>query len=221
MRRAFFICLVLAAANVHAQCGYGTAEHLSVPGHSTSLTVGDLNGDGKPDLVVSGSFPLAIYYGTGSGSFTAGPTLIIPSEAAAIGDVNGDGRADLIVSTFDGNIAVLLGRADGTLGNPAGYPVGGGAFAMVLADFNGDGKLDVAAANVEGNVSIILGKGDGSFGTPVTIPTAAAAASIAAADFNRDGNLDLAVEMVNSSDILVLLGKGRSEERRVGKECRS
>src|ERR1019366_2411251 len=103
-----------------------------------------------------------------------------------------------------------LGNGDGTF-TPAPSPaVGVGPNSIVAADFNQDGILDLAVLNklnasgpiAPGSVTILLGNGDGTF-TPVgaTPATGLVPVSIAVGDFNGDGN--------------------RSEERRVGKECRS
>ena len=140
---------------------------------AASVTISDLNGDGKPDLVVTslcqkasncpeGSGPggIAVMLGKGNGTFQA--PLSYSSGGCGVpyvslADVNSDGRPDLIVSTSSqsncslldpGLVSVLLGNGDGTFQSPISYSSGGGMPKQVaIADFNGDGHLDLAVMN--------------------------------------------------------------------------
>src|SRR5262249_17803147 len=90
-----------------------------------AVTVGDVNGDGYPDLVVanSGSYPnytdgsLSVLLGNGDGTFQ--PALTAPAGgrpvAAALGDFNGDGVLDLAVADYDSaTVSVFRGHGDGS-----------------------------------------------------------------------------------------------------------
>jgi len=181
------------------------------------VAVGDVNGDGKPDLAVAnaGSNTVSVLLGKGDGTFSglrfsAGGS----PESVAVGDFNGDGKLDLVVSNFySDNVTMLLGNGDGTF-QPAReiQNFGPGTFplAVAVADFNGDGRADVAVANIAANtVAVLLGNGDGTFQAPQSYPTWSDPESIAVGDFNGDGKLDMAIAGdTPGSMVTVLLGNG-------------
>jgi hypothetical protein len=142
-----------------------------------SLAVGDVNGDGKPDLVVANQAQdvlnhgsVGILLGNGDGTFHAVLNYDSGDDnttAVAIADVNGDGKPDLLVSnvgtTAGSTVGVLLGNGDGTFQAAVTYASGGNyAFSVAVADVNGDGKPDLVVANCSpgcfttGVVSVLL-----------------------------------------------------------------
>jgi hypothetical protein len=171
---------------------------------------GDLNRDGKVDIVVPTVQGAAVYLNLGAGIFS-GPVYYEPATgSAALGDVNGDGILDLV--TISNGVHILLGNGDGTFQAPVTYGFSGLENAVALGDFNGDGKLDIAGVQLGlATVSILLGNGDGTFQAPVVYATKQSNNSeILVADLNHDGKLDLYLTGFNSAPIPgeVLLGRG-------------
>jgi len=196
------------------------ATYLSGALGAGSVAIGDVNGDGIPDLVVanwweenSGSYysVVGVLLGNGDGTFQPAVTYLpgpIGDDSVALADVNGDGKLDIVVANFYGesgtiaSVEVMLGNGDGTFQPAIAYSVGFyAAESLAVADVNGDGKLDIVVgsycgdANCDvGGVSVLLGNGDGTFQAPITYSSGAPAAkSVVVADLNGDGKPDIAV----------------------------
>jgi hypothetical protein len=182
-----------------------------------SLAVGDVNGDGRPDLIAADrtSGTVSILLGNGNGTFQ--PAVMFPSAqepGAAAGDLhvlaadfNGDGALDLAVADEAANdVAVLLGAGNGTFQTPVRYDVNFTPFALVAGDFNGDGRVDLATAGgTSDNIPVLVGNGDGTFQPRIDFNAFGASFALATADFNGDGLVDLASANQSPGDVTMLL----------------
>ena len=206
------------AALTRSTPSFARPEYYSVGHFPTSVAIGDLNGDGKPDLAVANtaSNTMSVLLNGGRGGFrrddyyrTDYRTGVGPYRLA-IGDLNGDGKLDVAVANYGPRtVSVLMGRGNGSFEPKVDYPVGGDPWQVAIGDLNGDGKPDLAVANsYDDTASVLLNKGNGTFEPKVDYQTGSAPISVAIADLNGDGKPDLATTNTFGNTVSVLLGRG-------------
>lgn len=187
------------AVRLQGSSGFGAAASYTVGLGASGLAVGDLTGDGIPDVAVSngqsGSVSLLAGDGTGAlgdaGTYTTGTG---PS-GVAIADLNGDGHADLAVSNGSGNsVSVLLGNGSGGFAAATTWAAPYLASGVAAGDVNGDGRLDLVVPTFSGGTVAVLQRNAANTGydAPRTYVAGGAPRSLAVADLNGDGRLDVA-----------------------------
>jgi hypothetical protein len=168
----------------------------------SSVAVADVNGDGKPDVVVANCAPdesgncepggrnglVGVLLGNGDGTFQTAVNHDsggFNARSLAVTDVNGDGKPDVVVancapsesgrcSLVNGLVGVLLGNGDGTFKLPTTYDTGGYyADSVAVADLNGDGKPDVVVANSGSSTLGVLLNNTPTCATPAVITLSA------------------------------------------------
>ena len=197
--------------------------------HVHGVATGDLNGDGKLDLVTDswGNDEVVALFGDGKGNFrTPGTYLKVgkrPYQRLRVADINGDGRADIITTNGDGNnVTILLSDGRGGFNQPAGspFPCGDAPFNLAVGDVKGDGKVDLAVVNSPSSMpegrgkdglTVLLGSGKGEFimlaGSPFA--TGRIPNRVAIGDLNGDGVADIAVSSPDGNNITLFIMSGK------------
>jgi hypothetical protein len=170
----------------------GSVPSLDLP---NTRVVGDLDGDGTPDIVGVYLGSLQVRLGNGNGTYRDAGAVPINASAifdVDIADLNADNRADVIVATPNG-VRILFGNPDATFQAPVELPRTLRSTTIATGDFDNDGKLDIAAES-----TVFYGRGDGTFDPAVAMPIGDAfGTQLAAGDFDGDGTDDL-VAALNS-----------------------
>ena len=195
------------------------STYLSIPNTAGSLAVGDVNEDGKQDLIVAtiaGPQVSLILLGKGDGTFTMSGSLpdSFGFTAGKLVDLNGDKHLDFIAASD-----VWLSDGKGNFTKQAASLQLNGALlytSLIVADFNRDGKVDVIESSnhtvnspaTEGDIEFFTGNGDGTFGSPTTLRpfNVDTYDFLGFADFNGDGKLDFAFS--HPSQAAISLGNG-------------
>src|SRR5258707_8196691 len=193
------------------------------------IAVGDVNGDGKPDLAFANhdTHYVTVLLGDGRGGFAPAPKSPFTVNSRphphgiAFGDFNGDHNPDFVIDDWGNNrVTVVFGDGKGNFAAPGvSFAVGQMPYQRVrAADVNKDGFADIITTNFEsGDVSVLLGDGKGGFSQSPGSPFKANRHpfGVAIGDVNGDGKLDLAVvnfsgQGTDTSDdaITILVGNG-------------
>jgi hypothetical protein len=170
-----------------------------------ALQIADMDGDGRPDLVM----PNVVLYNNGNFSFSAAPiTFGYTNSPFVIGDFNHDGLLDIAMGAF-----TLLGQPNRTFRQvtPNGLNMTNGNFAAV-GDLNGDGFPDIVIGGNSYPLVIEYGKGDGTFYEQSALPSGPGSdfsQSIAVVDVNGDGRPDIVACLFLSEQCVIYTNDGQ------------
>jgi hypothetical protein len=196
---------------------FTNAATYAATNRSQHIVFADVNGDLKPDIVVSdkdSASRVSVLLGNGNGTFQAAiispanfPMRIFPA------DFNGDGKLDLLTVTPEGRdqLSLLLGNGDGTF-RPS-VLVSTGISPVAVADVNADGFQDVVFGESTSvrNLRLMLGNGNGTFRPSVAAATGTSSDATTNFAIARDVNADNKVDLVystNTAAFKIALGNG-------------
>jgi hypothetical protein len=217
------------ATPVYSQASAGTGP--------LSVSIGDLNGDGKPEIITacpgldgpSTYNTLTIYSNSstpGNISFpTSGQDLVLPPgsfpETVVIGDFDGDGKPDLATEDYYSSFVSIFRNTSITNGAISfavnqDFPTGMNPNGLAAADLDGDGKIDLVTVNqTDQTISLLRNTTTGSTfsfdpGTGTAPPTGLGPQDIGIADLDGDGKPDLTVTNVTDGTVSVFRNTGTS-----------
>lgn len=209
---------------------FASAVNFNRPDHPFFIAVGDLNFDGKPDIVhgnlnssnisisqntsSSGTISLATHFNLGTG---ANPAVVL------IEDIDGDSKRDIICSnwgantiTYFRNIHTTGGLSSSSFASVASITTGTGTNPqhLYMADIDGDGKRDLVTTHqTAGNLVIYRNtstSGSISFATGVSYTSGTTARSAMVADINGDGKPDVVTSNIGSNTFRVFQNNSTS-----------
>ena len=218
----------LQLTGVAAQYGgayFGPQQTFDVGGGPLDVALGDINGDGRPDIVApSGRGDLdsvsvllnTTPAGASAASFAAQQAFAAgrDPDSVSLGDINGDGRIDIVVASWwrsaqDQNVVSVLlnttpaGATTASFAAQQTFTVGTSLRTVELGDMNGDGRLDIVTVSSEDDTVLVLlntaaqGATTLSFAAQQTFATGSRPFSVALGDINGDGRLDIAAANAN------------------------
>jgi hypothetical protein len=188
-----------------------------------NLATGDLNKDGKLDLVVSLGGSVLTYLGNGDGTFSPGANYVTVNTDGFVNvsDLDGDGNPDIYIGEANGgfyfgddiNLSyALMGNGDGTF---QGAPTIPGTYTGTnLGDVNGDGQLDLITPTIDAFnnrlavFTVQLGTAKGSFNpvSTITLPS-----TIVVNGFNGPTTLSTTGAVSSSFAVGDLNGDGKAD----------
>jgi len=187
---------------------FAAKQDLNMGGMAFCVAAGDLDGDGKPDLVAASidSQSLYVFKNTstpGNISFSLLRTYATGMNVYAIvmADLDGDGKPELVTANYlSGTFSVFRNTTSGgkmAFAAKADVSTGLGPRGIAVADFNGDGKVDLAIANALSNTVQVFANtsasGQITFSAALTYNVGSGPYAVAAGDLDQDGKPDLAV----------------------------
>ena len=208
--------------------GMSLSQIMAVATAPGSLTAGDFNADGFPDLAVASQGTVSstqndavqILYNDTTGGFTLGHTLVVgdlPLEVRTA-DFNFDGSDDIVVANSrTDKVSFYFSEPGNQFSNVKNIRIGSPQRSVAVGDFNSDGMLDVVAGHMGENAfTVLLATPNLSFqtSTPVSLGGTSYLDQVAVADLNGDLNDDLAIisqsnDPFGNGTLTILTGTGQ------------
>ncbi len=200
---------------------FAARVNFTAPATINFTSAGDVDGDGKPDILVStsgGTSSLSIWRNTstpGSISLASRQDFTTPAGAGnyvALADIDGDGKSDVMTINQGAGTWSLFPNTSTSgsisLGTRSDFTVGPNPGSLFIADFDGDGKPDVSATSLSSGINVVYRNtssvGSFSFASSVPFTSGAGAASMFAGDIDGDGKADVTILNQSTTTMSVL-----------------
>ena len=173
-----------------------------------TIAIGDVNSNGRKDLVLGGHCGIQVLLQDTSGSFSKGPLYPLPGYdyggVVKLVDLDGDGRLDMLTAGNSTAFRVWMQTSTGVFVETASIDTGiGSVTGLELGDLDSDGVLDIVASSAgmqENRLAVLRGRSGGGFSPPLGLPTGDGWPSgVAIGDLDDDGRPDLVVSIANGA----------------------
>ncbi|MCP3980532.1 MAG: hypothetical protein GY716_14615 [bacterium] len=210
-----FVSILLGNGTGEFVCASENCTDLPIPDSTGAVAVGDLTGDGRPDLAVTNqvSSIVRVFVNDGNAEFDQVPGDVevgIQPTSIALADFDRNGQLDLAVgTTVGGSVEVYIGNGDGTFAATAqSVELDSGIVDIAAGDVNRDGLIDLIALNsARGSVIVLLGDGTGHFESGPQLSVGSSPGALALGDFNGNGALDAATSQSSAGTVALLLNQ--------------
>lgn len=193
---------------------------LGAGANPTGSAMGDIDGDGRPELLVANfnANTISVYKNNSAiDTIILNPRMDYPTKAnpqsIALGDLDGDGKLDVVIANkFSNTITIYKNASSAAVGirldNKLDLATGSLPVSVAIGDLNNDGKQDILVANIGSNTLSIFPNislvGKITMGNKIDISTGNASPQfVAIDDLSGDNKLDIAVGLYNTNSVSV------------------
>jgi len=202
----------------NGQGGFSGGQAIDFTSYVRNVTLGDVDGDGDLDLVISNSLvnvgaSVIIQLNNGNATFSTGSSIALGFSPykSLLADIDNDGDLDLLAANYqDDAIAIRKNDGRGIFSGTQELVAGGTPANTVVGDIDGDGDVDLLTTGPGWDPGVHIGVNDGSgnFTRAPNIVLGITPTGVALHDIDGDGDLDLIASIYNTDALFIRLNNG-------------